>query len=222
MNSTRIHCASAEKRGGRVGPRREAAGRHRRERVGERLVRRHHVVDADHPERGEQQHLERRQRDVEEPQLPCGRSDALAERGDLGPGQLGLHELAAADAKPRKHGDREHDDPHAAEPLRELTPDPERAVERVVVRDHARARRREPGHALEVRVERVRRAGSRPRRGTGSTANAAASSHVSATTRKPSRTPDLARGTRRQPLERRTRAPLVTAPATTNGQNGSP
>ena len=48
----------------------------------------------------EQQHLDAGQRDVEEPQLPCGRSDALAERGDLGPGELGLHELAAADAKP--------------------------------------------------------------------------------------------------------------------------
>ena len=51
MKSARIHCAAARERRGRVGLRREAAGRHRREGVRERLVRRHQVVDADDPER---------------------------------------------------------------------------------------------------------------------------------------------------------------------------
>ena len=54
MNRAMIHCVSAEK------PsiewlRREAAGRHRRERVGERLVGRHRVVDPEPAERREEQ-----------------------------------------------------------------------------------------------------------------------------------------------------------------------
>ncbi len=106
----------------------------------------------------ERQHrdLDRRQRDVEHPQLACGRPDPLAECGDLRPGQLRLHELAAADPEPRENRDCEHDDPHTAEPLRELPPDAERAVDLVEVRDDARAGRRETRHALEVGVDRAR------------------------------------------------------------------
>ena len=43
-----------------------------------------------------------------------------AESGSIsGPGRLRLEELAAADAQAREHRQREHDDPHASEPLRE-------------------------------------------------------------------------------------------------------
>ena len=141
--------------------------------------------------------------------------------GDLGPRELRLHHLPAADAQPRQHRDREHDDPHAAEPLRELPPDSERAVDLVEVGDDARARRREAGHALEVGVERVRRAGRRPRRGTGSTRTR----RRAATSARRRGTPRARRRVRpRRPSGARARSPtpLVTAPATRNGQNGSP
>ena len=62
------------------------------------------------------------QRDVEDPQHPGERADPLAERGDLGARELGLHHLPAADAEAREDRDREDDDPHPAEPLGELAP----------------------------------------------------------------------------------------------------
>ena len=73
-----------------------------------------------------------------------------------GPGSSDSIELSTTDPEPWQDGDGEHDDPHSAEPLGELAPDAERAVDCVVIGDHARAGRREPGHTLEVRVERAR------------------------------------------------------------------
>ena len=155
MNSAMIHWAPGEKACDRVRLCREAAGRHRREGVRERLVRRHRVVDAEPAERREQQRQHDRQPDVEDPEHAGGLADALAESRDLRSGELGLHHLPSTDAEPRQHGDGEDDDPHAAEPLRELAPHRERAREVVEVGDDARAGRRRRGHALEVGVDRV-------------------------------------------------------------------
>ncbi len=139
----------------RVRLRREAAGRHRGERVRERLVRRHLVVDPEPAERGEEERQQNRQPDVQAPEEPCRRADPLAEGPDLGARELGVHHLPPADAETRQDGDGEDDDPHPAEPLRELAPHGQRAGELVEVRDHARAGRRRRGHALEIGVDRV-------------------------------------------------------------------
>ena len=60
--------------------------------------------------------------DVEHPQEPRRLPYPLGELRDLGARQLGLHQLAPADAEARQHRDREDDDPHPAEPLGELAP----------------------------------------------------------------------------------------------------
>ena len=97
-----------------------------------------------------------RQRDVEQPEPAGGVADPLGELVHLGPRQLRLEHLAAADPQPGKHREREDDDPHPAEPLAQLAPEQERAVERLDVDDHRRPGRGEAGHALEERVDGTR------------------------------------------------------------------
>ena len=95
-------------------------------------------VTAQEPERDDR---DQREHDVEPPQPAGGRADRVAELLDLGrPGELGLQQLAAADPQPRQDRHREHDDPHAAEPVRELAPEEHRAVEQLDLA--ARASRR--------------------------------------------------------------------------------
>ena len=72
-----------------------------------------------------------------------------------GPGSLGLDELPPSDPQAREDRESEHDDPHPAQPLRELAPHQHRLIESRNVREDARACRRHPGHGLEVRVDRV-------------------------------------------------------------------
>ena len=90
--------------------------------------------------------------DVEEPQPARGRADALCEV-HLRPGHLGFEQLAAADAQAGQHGEGEHDDPHAAEPLCELPPEQNRVVDRVDVDEDRRPRGREARHRLEERID---------------------------------------------------------------------
>ena len=189
MKSARIHCASAENDAAESAESRSLrlASSRRRGRAPHKGVI-SSSIPTTHSVESSSTWIER-ETDVQEPEPTCGRADPLAERSDLRPRQLGLHELAPPDSETREHRDRQHDDPHAAEPLCELPPDPERAIDFPVVGDHARARRREAGHALEVGVERVRRAGLHPRRGTGSTRTRPQGARSSATTRKPSRIP---------------------------------
>ena len=71
-----------------------------------------------------------READVEQPEPPCGVADPLGELVDLGPGQLRLEHLTAADPEAGEHREREDDDPHPAEPLAQLPPDQHGLVER--------------------------------------------------------------------------------------------
>ena len=79
------------------------------------------VVLTETAERREEHGEHDRERDVQDPEESGGLADPFAER-DLRSGELGLHHLPTAYAKPRQHGDGEDDDPHAPEPLRELAP----------------------------------------------------------------------------------------------------
>ena len=83
----------------------------------EGVERRHLLVDAGRPEREEDPEQDDRERDVEDPDPSGGVADARAQGLDLRPGHLVLEQLPAADAQPRQHGEREHDDPDASEPL---------------------------------------------------------------------------------------------------------
>ena len=94
----------------------------------------------------------RRESDVEQPEPPGGRPDPVGELVDLRPRELRLEQLPSSDPEPRQDGEREHDDSHAAEPLRELAPHQEALVDGVDVDDDRCARRREAGHGLEQRV----------------------------------------------------------------------
>ena len=114
-----------------------------------------HRLVAEEADRRQEHEEEHRQRHVEEPEAAGRVADPVRELVDLGPRELGLEELPAADPKPREHGEREDDDPHPAEPLRELPPHQQRAVDGVDVRDDAGTGRREPRHRLEQRVERT-------------------------------------------------------------------
>jgi hypothetical protein len=140
----------------RAGLRREASCGHRREGVRDGLEEAHPLVDARPAEQREHEDLQAGQADVEEPETARGVPDRGGQLLELGPGQLGLHQLPPSDPQTRENGDRQHDDPHAAEPLRELAPECERVRERLDVGDHRRAGRREPRHRLEVGVDRIR------------------------------------------------------------------
>ena len=86
-------------------------------------------------EQGAEEH--QRERDVEQPEPARRVADPLGELVHLGPRQLGLEHLPAPDPEPRQDGEREHDDPHPAEPLAQLAPQEQRAVERLDVRHDA-------------------------------------------------------------------------------------
>ena len=129
MNTTATHCVA-----GANPPRLSAYGEN--PPVGsvvnacvDRVVEVHLRVDPGPAEDREQRGADERQRDVEHPQPPRGVADRGRERLDLRAWRLRLEELAAADAQAREDRQREHDDPHASEPLRELPPEEQRAVD---------------------------------------------------------------------------------------------
>ena len=133
----------------------EPARRHRRQRVRDGFEEVHARVDARPTERREDRDLEQGQGDVERPQPPGGVADPRLHLLDLRARHLRLEQLPSSDAQPREHGDREDDDPHAAEPLAELTPEQHRVRQALDVGQHCRARRRESGHRLEVGIDRI-------------------------------------------------------------------
>ena len=141
MNSATTHCVTGREQLERARLGREPAERHRRERVAERLERPQPVVDArEADQRAGSPNEHERQRDVEEPEPPRRVADPLGELVDLRPGQLGLEHLPAADSEPWEHGEREHDDPHPAEPLAELAPEQQRAIEALDVGERSSRR----------------------------------------------------------------------------------
>ena len=78
-------------------PGREAAGRDGRERVRDGVVEAHSRVDARPGEPRQHGDLQRGQRDVEQPETLRDLADPEGQLLDLGAGQLGLEQLAAAD-----------------------------------------------------------------------------------------------------------------------------
>ena len=84
-------------------------------------------------------------------------SRTVAPRGSISPRsrKLALQQPPAAHPQARQHRDRQDDDPHAPEPMRELPPELHRLPERLDVREHGRAGGGETGHRLEVGVDRV-------------------------------------------------------------------
>ena len=140
--------------------------------------------------------------DVEHPQEPRRLPDPLGELGDLGAGQLGLEQLAPADAEARQHRDREDDDPHPAEPLGELAPHRRATCESssksvttlapVVVKPDIPSKYASIGWP----------SWSPPTKRYGSEAKAAVTSSVTETTRNPSRMPTRPDVLRRQALDR--------------------
>ena len=95
--------------------------------------------------RGEQQ--------VEIPQRLGGLGDSRCELRVLhGPRRLGAVELHPADAEHRQDGDRQHDDPHAAEPLQQVTVEEHRLGEIVEPGDDRRPGGGEARDGLEHRI----------------------------------------------------------------------
>jgi hypothetical protein len=88
-------------------------------------------------ERREREHAHRADGHVDLPEPPRGVADRRPERLRVGRSRkLGAQQLAAADPQARQDGDRQHDDPHPAEPVRELPPEQHPAPERVDAREH--------------------------------------------------------------------------------------
>ena len=131
------------------------ARRQGRECVRDSLVEVHAGIDTRPAEDREDGREDGGQRDVEEPQPPGGVADRRRQRVDVRPGRLGLHQLAPADPQAGQDREREHDDAHASDPLAELAPEHERAVDGVVLDQDGRAGSRHPRHRLEERVDRM-------------------------------------------------------------------
>jgi hypothetical protein len=77
-------------------------------------------------------------------------------RGELGilhrAGRLGLVELHAANPQQGQHGHREHDDPHAAQPVELMPPQVDGGRRMVQIGHDRRARGGEAGHGFEEGV----------------------------------------------------------------------
>ena len=125
---------------------REPTDGHGRERVGDR-------VEWTHPRRPIGEAAQHGEQQVEIPQRLGGLGDPRRELGVLHrPRRLGAVELHPADAEHRKDGDREHDDPHASEPLQQVAVEQYRLGEIVQPGDDCRTRGGQARDGLEHRV----------------------------------------------------------------------
>ena len=147
-----------------VGFRREAAGRQRRKPVGDGVIQVHLGCQPAEVEPVEDDHQQQREPEVEQPQGASGFGDPRRELLEIRPRCLGFHQLRAVDRELRQNSDHQHDDPHPAEPLGELSPQHDRM--RVAVdadfTENGRPGRRKAAHRLEDRVD--DRAGERAQR----------------------------------------------------------
>ena len=191
----------------------EPARRQGRERVGDGLVEVHAGVDTRPTEDREDGRENGGQRDVEEPQPPGGVADRRGERSISGPG---VSDSISWRPPTRRRGDREreHDDAHAPDPLAELAPEHERAVDRLVLDEDGRAGGRHARHRFEEGVDRMVELHF-AREDVGQRDCGRAESHVSETTRNPSRTPTCSRPFVSAPIA--TPVPAVIAIAARNG-----
>ena len=142
------------KRLDRAGLGREPPCRHRRERMRDGVERIHVRCEPGEVERVEEHHLEEGEAEIREPEHAGGLGDAWRELLDTGAGRFGVHQLRTPDREFGEDRDREHDDPHPAEPLGELSPQ-EQGVGVTIERDlahHGRSRGGEAAHRLEQRV----------------------------------------------------------------------
>jgi hypothetical protein len=112
-------------------------------------------VGAEPGRHGERQEGNRGESDVQPAEADRGLADPSGKPGlHTRSGELGLEQLPAAYAQPRKDGERDGDNADTAEPDRQLPPDPDRLRQGRDVGRHARTGGREAGHALEERVDR--------------------------------------------------------------------
>ena len=65
------------------------------------------------------------------------------------PRDLGTVELHAPDTEQRQYGDRQHDDPHASQPLQQLAIEQERLGQLIEPGQHGCSRGRQPGKGFE-------------------------------------------------------------------------
>ena len=94
----------------------QAAGAGGGERVQQRIVKAHAAGD-------EQNHLHERERDVQQVEDGGGLADARHELADRRAGHLGAHDVHRAVAAHGQHGQHEHEDAHAADPVRKQPPE---------------------------------------------------------------------------------------------------
>jgi hypothetical protein len=104
----------------------ETTRRQRRERMSDRLEEAHPFVEARPGERGQDADHRDREPDVERPEPARRVPNPGRHLLELGARELVLEQLPAAHPQPRQDGEGEDDDPHAAEPLRQLSPDQQR------------------------------------------------------------------------------------------------
>ena len=96
------------------------------------------------------QSASQRDAEVNQPQRLCGFGDAWPELRILDRSRrLGAVKLHAAHSQHRQHGNRQHDDAHAPQPLQELPIEQNGARQFVEPGDDGRPRGREPGERLE-------------------------------------------------------------------------
>lgn len=155
MKTAISHCVAGQK------PRSPALrvrtpGRQRRQSVRDRVEHVHPVVDAQPAKARERERGDDRQPDVEKPEASRRVADPGRQRLHLRPRKLRLEQLAPAHPQPWQHRQREHDDPHAPEPLRQLPPKQQRLRQRLDVGQDRRTGGREAGHRLEIRVDGIR------------------------------------------------------------------
>ena len=110
-------------------------------------------VEPTHTRGSQRDDADRRDADIGQPQRLRGLGDARRELLVLDRARgLGPVERHAADPEQRQHGDRQHDDADAAEPVQRMPPKIDGGRQIVEPGDHGRAGGGEPGDGLEIGV----------------------------------------------------------------------
>ncbi len=105
-----------------VGLRGEPPGRQRGEPVGDGVVEVHVRRHPGQVQRVQERGQEHGEPEVDEPQRAGGFGDPRSQLLEFRAGRFRRHQLGAVDRDFRQDRDHQHDDPHPAEPLGELSP----------------------------------------------------------------------------------------------------